>query len=522
MSAVTSKLSGEQEKKLCSMFSSRRLSLLFKASVHGYTADAFHRKCDRQGPTVTVAYNNSGYIFGAYTSRDYAQTNQNIADEKAFLFSFNEKEMKRDPLRVISGEAQRSHNDGAAGPNFISLVFLHNNTATVYSNPGTYQFDPVEMHGNNLQLVECEVYRVEGATTLMEKPWREIQWTSEKRKALMDMITDWTPGLSSVKQARVLLVGPVGVGKSSFFNSISSVFRGYVSTQANTGCAGTSLTAQFRTYSISAGRGGKLLPVTLCDTMGLEDGVNAGLDIDDFTSILKGHIQDKYQFNPSMPLQPESNSFYKRPGLNDKIHTVVYVIDTGKVSLLSNKMIEKLAAFRRKANQMGVPQLVLLTKVDEACPSVAADLKTVYQSHHIRKMMQKMCTNLGVSLTVVVPVKNYCEELELDPETDILLLNALTQILRATEGFFDDCNKEEVGRTSLDKQQHVRPPENQELQENGEPEQHDFLLDTEQPENSSETDMDNIPAEDASSTNDKNILFIFIDHEPESVKEMDV
>lgn len=40
---------------------------------------------------------------------------------------------------------------------------------------------------------------------------------------------------------------------------------------------------------------GKRLPLTLCDTMGLEEGLNAGLDIDDFTSILKGHIQDKYQ-----------------------------------------------------------------------------------------------------------------------------------------------------------------------------------------------------------------------------------
>ena len=66
-----------------------------------------------------------------------------------------------------------------------------------------------------------------------------------RRKALMDMITGWTHGVSSVKQARVLLVGPVGAGKSSFFNSINSVFfKGYVSSQANTGSAGTSLTTQ--------------------------------------------------------------------------------------------------------------------------------------------------------------------------------------------------------------------------------------------------------------------------------------
>ncbi|XP_036453099.1 interferon-induced protein 44-like [Colossoma macropomum] len=259
----------------------------------------------------------------------------------------------------------------------------------------------------------------------------------------MDMIAGWKHGVSSVKKARVLLVGPVGAGKSSFFNSISSIFKGYVSSQANTGCAGTSLTTQFRTYSIKAGGGGKLLPITLCDTMGLEEGLNAGLDIDDFTSILKGHIQDKYQLNPSMPLQPESPSFCKEPSLKDKIHTVVYVMDACRVKLLSDKMIEKLAAFRRKTNQMGVPQLVLLTKVDEACSSVAVDLKSVYQSHYIHKMMQEVSTSLGVSLSAVIPVKNYSQDLELDPRTDILLLNAVVQMLRTTESFFDDLYQED-------------------------------------------------------------------------------
>ena len=52
---------------------------------------------------------------------------------------------------------------------------------------------------------------------------------------------------------------------------------------------------QYRTYSIRGGYKGKPLPVVLCDTMGLEEGANAGLDIDDFTSILKGNVQDRYQ-----------------------------------------------------------------------------------------------------------------------------------------------------------------------------------------------------------------------------------
>lgn len=36
----------------------------------------------------------------------------------------------------------------------------------------------------------------------------------------------------------------------------------------------------------------------------------------------------------------------------------------------------------------GIPQMVLLTKVDEACRSVGEDLKHVYQSHYIYKMVR--------------------------------------------------------------------------------------------------------------------------------------
>ncbi|XP_016098375.1 interferon-induced protein 44-like [Sinocyclocheilus grahami] len=436
MSTVTSSLNKWQKKKLCSLFNHANLSLLFKASVHGYNANAFHQKCNMQGPTVIVAYNESGYVFGAFTCKDFLQTNQNVVDDKAFLFSFNDKEMKEDPMRVLSGNPQFAFTD--TGPDFGSLVFLYNNSASVYSNPGTYQFDPQQMHGNDLQLTECEVYRVEGYGALMEKPWRNVQWNSERRKALLSIISGWKPSVSSVKQARILLVGPVGAGKSSFFNSINSVFKGYVSSQANTGTAGTSLTIQFRTYYIKPGSGVSHVPFTLCDSMGLEEGLNTGLDVDDFASILKGHIQDRYQFNPSMPIQPDSPHFHKSPGLKDKIHCVVYVIDTCKVKLLSDKMIEKFAVFRRKTNQLKIPQLVLLTKMDEACPLVAGDLKNVYQSHYINKVMQEVSAQLGVSLSAVVPVKNYCHELEIDSQTDILLLNAVVQMLRATEGYFDD------------------------------------------------------------------------------------
>ncbi|XP_067440092.1 interferon-induced protein 44-like isoform X3 [Thunnus thynnus] len=278
-------------------------------------------------------------------------------------------------------------------------------------------------------------------STEPEKPWRTIVWESEERKELMDRIRSYKPMVSSVPQCRVLLIGAVGAGKSSFFNSLNSVFRGHVTSQAISGSSTTSLTTQFRTYSVKSGREGNPLPIILCDTMGLEESTGAGLDIDDISSILKGHLSDHYQFNPSAPLQPGARGYRKSPGLKDKIHCVAYVMDACKISIMPKKLQEKLDAIRTRVNSLEIPQLVLLTKVDEACPLVMEDVSKVYKSAYIKKMMQEASARLGVPLSCIVPLKNYTEELELDTNTDILLLSAVIQMLRFADDYFDNISR---------------------------------------------------------------------------------
>lgn len=442
MSVVTSRLSEAQKQQLVSLFGHVKLCLLYKASVHGYTAADFHARCDRQGPTIAVAYNQTGFVFGAYTSKDYAKTAQVINDDKAFLFSINNE--TGIPLKITSIDGQFGFTDSDTGPNYGALVFLHDNAATVQSQPGTqYNFDPAQMHGDNLQLGEFEVYRVEDCGGLLDKPWREVDWNSEEKiKELKEHVQNCKPMINCVEQSRILLVGQIGAGKSSFFNSINSVFRGNITGQAITGVAATTLSTQFRTYSIKVGRGGKPLPLVLCDSMGLEEGSNAGLDVDDIPNILKGHVPDRYQFNTMVPLQSDNSAFRKSPKLKDRIHCVVYVMDACKVKLLSPKMLEKLSVVRKKVNQIGVPQLVLLTKVDEACPLVNDDLTKVYHSHYIRRIMSDVSECLGVPESSVLPVKNYCRETSLDLNTNILLLSALVQMMHFTDSYFDDVSEE--------------------------------------------------------------------------------
>lgn len=68
--------------------------------------------------------------------------------------------------------------------------------------------------------------------------------SSRRKQELKNVIKNYKPDIKTVHQARVLLVGPVGSGKSSFFNSINSAFRGNMTSQAIAGTAGKSVTTQ--------------------------------------------------------------------------------------------------------------------------------------------------------------------------------------------------------------------------------------------------------------------------------------
>uniref|UniRef100_A0A9J8BSQ0 TLDc domain-containing protein n=2 Tax=Cyprinus carpio TaxID=7962 RepID=A0A9J8BSQ0_CYPCA len=446
---LTSKLTEKQRKKLCDLLGNLELSLLYKASVHGYQASAFHQRCDRQGPTLLVAYNRSGYIFGGYTSVEYAQSGQPITDNHAFLFSVHNGGAPVG-IRVKSGHYARY--DDAGGPNFgQQLYFCYSNhpLVKIEYNHEAFNFSPFSLYGNDTWLSECEVYKVAKRSTLSEpqvsaeKPWRNVLWTAERKDELMEMIRNHKPVVASVSRVRILMIGPVGAGKSSFFNSINSIFMSRITSKAMSGSAATSLTTQFRTYPVKDGREGKLLPFVLCDTMGLEEQSGAGLDIEDISSILQGHIPDRYKFNPTTPFKPDEQKSSRPVSLQEKIHCVVYVIDATKISLMSDKLQEKLASIRRKVNSLGISQIVLMTKVDEACPLVEEDLQSLYVSSYIKTKVQEVSSRLGVPVSCVLPVKNYSQELELELNCDVLLLSALQQMLNFADDYLDDADQME-------------------------------------------------------------------------------
>ena len=57
--------------------------LLFRASRDGFTASAFHSRCDNKGPTVTVV-NSDGNIFGGFTESAWAGNTDNTVFDRIF------------------------------------------------------------------------------------------------------------------------------------------------------------------------------------------------------------------------------------------------------------------------------------------------------------------------------------------------------------------------------------------------------------------------------------------------------
>ncbi|KAG8507887.1 Interferon-induced protein 44-like, partial [Galemys pyrenaicus] len=247
-----------------------------------------------------------------------------------------------------------------------------------------------------------------------------------------------------VPKVRILLLGPVGTGKSSFFNSVKYIFQGHVTWQAPVGSAITSITKQYRIYSIRDGKEGESLPFILCDTMGLADNKGEGLCVDDIAHILKGNMPDRYQFNPDKPITPKHLNYIITPKLKDRIHCVALVLHINSIDNLSTKMVADFKQIQKEALSQGIALVALLTKVDDYSEVLQDDLLNMNKSMPSQSQIMKVQKMLNMPISNVLMIENYSSNWEEDPLKDVLILFALKQMLRAADASLEDLPLEET------------------------------------------------------------------------------
>ncbi|XP_053333677.1 interferon-induced protein 44-like isoform X2 [Clarias gariepinus] len=259
-----------------------------------------------------------------------------------------------------------------------------------------------------------------------DKEWRKMHW--DKKPEIEQKLRDFKISNPNVPYVRILIVGEVGVGKSSFINSVNNAFQGRITCEALTATgSGKSFTTTYKTHYIE-GEDGSTFPFVFNDIMGLES-EEGGVQSQDIATAVQGFIQEGYKFNPVAALSPKDHGYRSDPALEEQTFCLVNILAADKVALMNKTVIEKMKYIRDEAKKLDMPQLIVMTRPDLACPLVKEDLRKIYTSKKIKEKMQ-MCSNLlGIPMNFIFPVKNYHEEIDTDDDMDLLILKALDQIV---------------------------------------------------------------------------------------------
>lgn len=173
-----------------------------------------------------------------------------------------------------------------------------------------------------------------GAT--FSQPWRPVP---ENNQDILDFLKSYRPKNRDASHLRILLIGLNGAGKSSFINSVDSVLQERVAGRDLTDAiAGTSFTKKYKTYKFCKGNQGHYSFV-FNDIMGIEK--MTGVHPEDIKLALKGHVKDRYKFDPENQLTMDDEYYNAAPDLNDKVHVLVTVVSASSMSLLSRDMVKK-------------------------------------------------------------------------------------------------------------------------------------------------------------------------------------
>ncbi|KAK3093047.1 hypothetical protein FSP39_010487 [Pinctada imbricata] len=283
---------------------------------------------------------------------------------------------------------------------------------------------------------------------LLEDSWQELDAEEEWGPALLQELKREVEGYSPQKDqgvsedkipfVNVLMLGPVGAGKSSFFNTINSFFKERLAIQARAGSADTSLTKTLDIYSVKAKCSKSPLKFRLYDCRGLEDAQS--LDSRDIESILDGHVRNGYVFNSSTHISKDNPKYRVNPAICDRIHCVVFVVDANSPPdmIMTEKVQDQVRKLQEMMNYKRIPQLVLLTKVDCLSPVFKKDPSTVFRSQKVLDIVNKVANSLGLPPYSILPMQNISNQQRVSEGASIMALYNLRQILRASDDFLDN------------------------------------------------------------------------------------
>ena len=164
-------MSIKERKRLESLcgFKIKKRNLLYRASLDGFEAAKFHKKCDNQSNTLTVIKSENGFVFGGFTPSPWDSSSRYKKQNNSFLFSLINESKKPEKIMINSYYEKAIYCSASYGPTFggghdIYISDKSNENKLSYSggSGNSYISAYSTIAGSkNFQVLEIEVYRID-------------------------------------------------------------------------------------------------------------------------------------------------------------------------------------------------------------------------------------------------------------------------------------------------------------------------------------------------------------------------
>jgi len=211
----------------------------------------------------------------------------------------------------------------------------------------------------------------------------------------------------------IYLFGKMGAGKSSFVNSLTTIFntdeksRKQVLRPALAMASGETCTKQVKKYSFGFEGHGKL---NVFDVWGYENQRPEGWTKEMFSFLMRGVLPEKFALEDSVNLTNSSGNIIDnlRTDGCEKAHVAIFVLSV--LDYEDDAWIAKLMEFMMIASEENVRTMVLLTQVDLLDASLKDD--PFIGNSAVAEIINRVNETVGIPVADIIPMVNYVSERE--------------------------------------------------------------------------------------------------------------